>query len=237
MQAAPHAALDAEPPHGHQPVPRRPRVPARHNPPLGVDVRLGRLRHVKVLRATHAEANVALVVSRLVVLAALRGPVLREVLCGAHDELELVERGGHILRVHGAVEVAADGGEVDEGLVVEVGEDEALELVGEALKGGGGHAVVDAAAVEGLQRWEGRRPRDGGKGSRGGEGDGLGGRVVGRGIDGREFYVRAGWRTREDDHGGEMEEVRRGGGEMVKDKKRRIEEEDRRGEMVTSQYQ
>lgn len=81
----------------------------------------------------HAEADVALKVARLVVLALLAGPVLREVLGCPHDELELVQRVGHFLRFDGSVKVSVHGREEDEGLIVQVGEDEPLELAGQTF--------------------------------------------------------------------------------------------------------
>lgn len=129
MKPALDAALDAEPPHWDETVARA-RLTLRNHPPEHVDVGGLRLRHVKVLRPPYAEADVALVVARLVVLALLAGSVLREVLGRSHDELELVQGIGHFLRVDDSVKVPVHCREVDEGLIVEVREYEPLELVG-----------------------------------------------------------------------------------------------------------
>lgn len=96
---------------------------------MDVDVDGQGLQHVKVLGRSHAEADVALKVARLVVVPLFAGAVLRKVFGGPHDELGLVCGIRHRPGIDGLMEVSVHGGQVDECLVVEVREDEPLELL------------------------------------------------------------------------------------------------------------
>lgn len=142
METVGDAAVDAEAPQHDQPIRAQVGLSVPHKTAAGIDIgRLG-LQRVEMVGRPHAKADVALKVARTVVVALFAGPVLGEVLCSSHDELDLVEPVGHGLRVNGAVEMSVHGGEVDEGLVVEVGGDEVLELDGQTLDEGRGHGML-----------------------------------------------------------------------------------------------
>lgn len=66
-------------------------------------------------------------------MALLARAVLGKVFGRTHDELCLVEGGGHPLGVYGLLEVSVHPGEVYQGLVVQMREDHPLKLVGQPL--------------------------------------------------------------------------------------------------------
>lgn len=137
MQALGNAAVDAEAAQHYLPIDARVGLSPVHDASAGVDKGGLGLQHVEVLGGAHAEADVALKVSRPVVVALFARAVLGEVLGCAHDKLGHVDGVGHVSGVYGAVQAAAHRGEVNEGLVVEVREDVALHLSGQPLEEGG----------------------------------------------------------------------------------------------------
>lgn len=145
MQPAPNTALDAEPPQRNDLAPRRRRrkrshrpalpvraLPPRRRDPLAplVDVDGVRLVRVEVRGAPDAEADVARKVPGPLLALDDDGEVAREEVLRVHDEGELVLRRREARGVDGPVEVVVDAGESDERLVVQAGEDLALELEG-----------------------------------------------------------------------------------------------------------
>lgn len=77
---------------------------------MDIDVDGLGLQHVKMLWRSHAKANVALEVTRLVVMPLFAGAVLRKVFRGSHDELCFVCWISHPLRVYGLMKVSIHGG-------------------------------------------------------------------------------------------------------------------------------
>lgn len=131
MYACVHTTGDAEPSEHDLPVRRRLWLAVADNTPARIDVHRLRLHHVEMLWRSHAKANVALKVARLVVVPLFAGAVLWEVFRGSHDELGLVCRIGHPLRVYGLIKVAVHGRQMDQALVVQVRKDESLEFLGQ----------------------------------------------------------------------------------------------------------
>lgn len=95
---------------------------------MDIDVDGLGLQHVKMLRRSHTEANVALKVSRLVVMPLLARAMLGEVFCRSHDKLCFVCWVGHPLRVYNPMKVSIHSGEMDEGFVIQVRKDSLLDL-------------------------------------------------------------------------------------------------------------
>lgn len=149
VEALTNTALDAEPAKSNLSVVARLRVAVSDQTSLGVDVGVLRLHHVKVLRGADAEADVALKVSGLVVVSLFTGAVLGKVLGGAHDKLSLVGRVRHVLGVNRLVKVSVHGGEVDEGLVVQVAVYTLLQLSGKTF-----NARLHRGTGRGLRRGE-----------------------------------------------------------------------------------
>lgn len=85
-------------------------VAVLHHAPLLVEPRCLWLMHVEVLRGAYTEADVALKIARLVILALLAWPVLGEVLGRSRDKLELVCWRRHLSGVDGPVEVSVQSG-------------------------------------------------------------------------------------------------------------------------------
>lgn len=127
------AAFDAEAAKGNLAIDTRDRIALGHNVAISVNPSMLWLQHVKVVCRAHLEADVALKISGLVVMALLAGTVLGEVLSCAHHKLSLVSCISHALRINSAVEVTVHGGEVDERLVVHARVHHALNIFGEPL--------------------------------------------------------------------------------------------------------
>lgn len=124
-----HTAGDAEPSKHDESI--RPRVwlSITDCVSMGIDVDGLGLQHVKVLRRPHAKADVTLEVARLVVMPLFARTVLCKVFRCSHDELSLVCWISHPLGVYGLMKVSVHGGQVDEGLVVQVRKDKSLKLL------------------------------------------------------------------------------------------------------------
>lgn len=130
MYALADAAVYAESTKHHLPVDTRIGVPSADYAACCIDEGGLRLQHVKVVWRAHSKADVALKVSRPIVVALLARAMLRKVLGGSHHELGHIDRIGHLSRLYGAVKVAIQGGKMNEGLVVEMRKDHSLELAG-----------------------------------------------------------------------------------------------------------
>lgn len=76
------------------------------------------LQHIKVFGSADSEADVALKVSRLIVVAFFTRSVLWKVLGGSHDELSLVGRISHVLRLDCLIKISVRAGQVNQRLVV-----------------------------------------------------------------------------------------------------------------------
>ncbi len=113
-----NTALNAETSEGDLPVSAKLRVAISHQPAMMVDVGMLRLQHVEVLGRADAEADVALKVSRLIVVTLFAGAMLGKVLGSSHDKLSLVSRVGHALRVNRLMEISVCARQVNKRLVV-----------------------------------------------------------------------------------------------------------------------
>lgn len=110
MNASVHTARDAEPSKVNESI--RPRIRLSVTDDLAVDIDVDGLglQHVKMFWRSHAEANVALKVSRLVVMPLFARAMLGKVFRRSHDKLCLVCWVGHPLGIYSPMKVSIHGG-------------------------------------------------------------------------------------------------------------------------------
>lgn len=150
MEAFFHPTLNAEAAEGNFVVATRNWIAFRHNMAVGVNPSMLRLEHVEVVCRADLEADIALKVSRLVVVALFARAMLGEVFGCAHHKLGLVRLIGHALRINGTVEMTVHRGKVNERLVVHARVDHALNILWEPLDArshGGGGSVRPLSAM------------------------------------------------------------------------------------------